>query len=839
MRTKHLLTAIMLPALFAACTNDDFTEIGHETAQGGRKVVGNVTLTVEDGVDTRLAYGANGYTWEAGDQLGACLMDEIDATDYNNPLKRWSERFDLVDYIQTNYKFTRDANANWNTEAKLLEGNYFMVYPYNAKQGVRNAYEFDATSQAVTGTDKASLLKAYTKNNGFVGYAKIEKSDKDKESVAVKMVPVFGATGITINKVGTGTYKIEKIVLRGTKVHDKAIVKPATSCTTATQYNDNGASTAGISAINGYVADGFNVAQYTADNAEFGFNNNGTWTGGLYNPAWDAYDGTAAMKDVLDYGYSLSTTGKIEVSIASGNTLTSTESVNVIVMVRPMSLTSAADEAVLDIYTDKGMIRGIQLNTKYDGEAAAPGTIDANNVTTDHALTEIGAGATNAITVKFDDTSVNPLKDLDIYNESDLASLIHWNTNISDAVLTADLKNDVTVTKAMADELLASKIKSITLNGAKNVTIAADAPAATMDKFTYSTSVTNIIVAGTQNMTKNAGTPIRIDGTLNITADMKGTNKVTANITNNYGTLNVKADVELNSSVSITNIGAMTIAAGKNVTVGTVTNGNGYDWGTGSIENAGKIAVLVNTAYSTVNNAATGVIGENVNVGSIANGTNAGTINNNDGKVYIMTNTGRIYANGKSTTRVKDNASSSINGNLIITKLDSDDGNIAFPTAGNIVQEIAKDANTDAVDVRANTIWLSASLKVEKKDKDGNFVNVDLTAPSFVNGAVTVVATGANARIDGNYKELSIQAIEVWADAALVLNKITAIIATNTSVAMGGYANSHKAVLTINSNAALHTKTTGKEAITASGTPAFNTVNNESSNTDVITVTAP
>lgn len=67
MKTKHLLTAIMLPAAFAACTNEDIEGIS-QGAQGveGRKLVENVTLNVGNGVESRLAYG-NGYTWEAGD----------------------------------------------------------------------------------------------------------------------------------------------------------------------------------------------------------------------------------------------------------------------------------------------------------------------------------------------------------------------------------------------------------------------------------------------------------------------------------------------------------------------------------------------------------------------------------------------------------------------------------------------------------------------------------------------------------------------------------------------------------------------------------------------------
>ena len=179
MRTKHLLTAMVLPALFAACTSEELDVVNNVESLNSRAEVENVTLTVGETVDSRLVYDG-GYTFQAGDQLGAALMDDITA-DYGDPTKTWGQWFNLIDYIHTNYKFTRDAEGNWETEAKLCEGNYFFAYPYNMNQGLREAYAFSCEDQVLEGTDAASLKKAYVENNSFVGYGKVVRSNEEGE----------------------------------------------------------------------------------------------------------------------------------------------------------------------------------------------------------------------------------------------------------------------------------------------------------------------------------------------------------------------------------------------------------------------------------------------------------------------------------------------------------------------------------------------------------------------------------------------------------------------------------------------------------------------------------
>ena len=782
MRTKHLLTAMVLPALFAACTNDDFQTVAPEAPVNaeGRNLVEDVTLNV-GAPETRLAYDAPNYVWEAGDQIGACLMDEI-TSQYGSSTAKWRERFNLTDYIQTNYKFTYDGEADWTTEAKLLEGNYFFAYPYDANSGVRDAYTFSAKAQTMTGTTTEDLEKAYAENNSFIGFGKVEKGASEGEALDVNLLNVFGATGITIGTTGTQTYTIERVVLRGTKVSTEATVNPL-SCTTATQYNSNAASYANATAYptgNGTTElynTVFNVSQYTRDAEDLRTSS----TPGDYVSNWSGYNANNALRDVLDYEPGVVDSGA-EVILEGGNVINANTSINVIVMVAPTDdidlnnnfSATENDQVVLDIYTDKGIIRDIQLNHRYSANDANTGA--TTNILTDVALTEIGTG--NKVEVTFDDTSVDVPASMTIYSGEDLANLIHWNAGIA-ANLTATLQTDVTLTQEMYAELAKSPA-SLTISGTHKVTIAKDVADGALDNITFNNNSV-VVAGGTQSISGGIGTAdltINNGATVNITKTVS----LAQTITNN-GTLNINGG-NLNGASTIINRKTMTVAANR--TVGKpVTNGESSS-AKGTITNNGTITVLTNSAYGMVTN--NGAIGST----TAQNSTNAGIISNNgNARAYLATNAGVIYANDLSATSVVDNKT----GSIVITDLDNDGNFIVTTTSaeGAIVQEIEAAANTDAIDTRANTVWLSAALNVNKKDKDGNAVAVDLSD-------INVIATGA-ARINGIHGGLKLASIAVDASCSLLLSNEDVTVKANTIV-LG-----NKAKLTINSNASLKAET--------------------------------
>lgn len=90
MKTRHILTAIALPALLAACTQDELVEVtGQQNYSDVPMVEATFTATKGDDVATRMA---TKFGWEEGDRIGlgwiGATQTEWDAAQviYDNPL---------------------------------------------------------------------------------------------------------------------------------------------------------------------------------------------------------------------------------------------------------------------------------------------------------------------------------------------------------------------------------------------------------------------------------------------------------------------------------------------------------------------------------------------------------------------------------------------------------------------------------------------------------------------------------------------------------------------------------------------------------------------------------
>lgn len=134
MRTKHILTAMVLPALFAACTADEFTENGVNVNLADRATLSPIAITVEnEGVDTRFAWndeaagGIGNWTWENTDAFSAFLVN-----DGAGEPETWSP----TNYLLTNYIYTSQDGANYTTTSAMVEGLYWFYAPARTSQGV-------------------------------------------------------------------------------------------------------------------------------------------------------------------------------------------------------------------------------------------------------------------------------------------------------------------------------------------------------------------------------------------------------------------------------------------------------------------------------------------------------------------------------------------------------------------------------------------------------------------------------------------------------------------------------------------------------------------------------
>ena len=511
-----MTTALL--SLFAACTNDDFVsyEQGGQSGDATKRPTVDVTLNVLEGngADTRLSFipgEDKGYQWQTNDTIGALLMDKVIAMKGNEAFRphddieeweemAWTSRYELVDYINTNYPFVRQSDGTWQTNAKMLEGNYFFTFPFAAYNGNREAIH-SIGEQVQDGTSTASLQEAYAKNQFFIGYARIHAGTEggDVMSADLEMTPVLGAVAVRIKNVGNQDFTVKKIVLQSEAFNTLIKVDP-----TQAQYTgEDGKNTSyPCYNINRMKADPdwttgnwyFNYANYEEDyNADFeeryadGTLVNNTQKSVNYNRknalravinGIEKNENTSNGGSLINGADDRAELTVLNAPVQKGNNPGVME--NFIIMTNIYDYEDTPQEINAYIYTDRGMVGPVQISN-INGEVN-----DNNGVTviSENPIVKIAPDEQNLVTLEIDDNSIQADVEMSVYNESDLLQLIEWNnaSNIR-RVYKAALQNDVTLTKEMSDLLTKSGVNSklyINTNGNKLV-IAEDAAANILD----------------------------------------------------------------------------------------------------------------------------------------------------------------------------------------------------------------------------------------------------------------------------------------------------------------------------------------------------------------------
>ena len=540
MRTKHVLMTTALLSLFAACTNDDFVsyEQGGQSGDAAKRPTVDVTLNVLEGngADTRLSFipgVGEGYQWQTNDTIGALLMDKVIANDGTKDIRphddiekweemAWTSRYELVDYINTNYPFVRQSDGSWVTNAKMLEGNYFFTFPFAAYNGNREAIH-SIGEQVQDGTSTASLQEAYAKNQFFIGYARIHAGTEggDVMSADLEMTPVLGAVAVRIKNVGNQDFTVKKIVLQSKAFNTLVKVNP-----TMAEYkgeDEGGSYNLAYNAPNpvwgNASAKYFNYANYEEDyNADFTerfADPSDIYTlGDLVNNTQKSvnYNRKNALRAVIN-GIEKDHNGQqnlingaddraeltvLNAPVQKGNNPGVIE--NFIIMTNIYDyakLTGNEEDKIINayIYTDRGMVGPVQISN-------INGEVNNNNgvtVISENPIVKIAPDEENLVTLEIDDNSIQEDVEMSVYNESDLLQLIEWNNaSTIRRVYKAALQNDVTLTKEMSDLLTKSGVNSklyINTNGNKLV-IAKDAAANILDYVLVSGSA---IAAPTQS----------------------------------------------------------------------------------------------------------------------------------------------------------------------------------------------------------------------------------------------------------------------------------------------------------------------------------------------------
>ena len=696
MRTKHLFYTAAMAALFAACVNDDFETIGQQgnVANDGRPVAGDVKLNfTQAGADTRLAFGSNGYAWEADDEIGALLMDNVLTLDEK---ASWLEKYQLVNNIHTSYRFYYDSeNKEWKADAKMLEGNYFFAYPWEDYDG-RREVAHSLINQEQDGIGGNVVAESYADNQFFIGYSQIKAGTGTNEVLdnSVEMVPLLGAIQLRITNTGTQTYHINKVVLSG---HSALASVLTFDPTQAAYVNPDNASKnwnltqnalAWIDA-NTY----FNYANYLGVDGEAelydGDKTNLVEADYVYNREDDdKYSRLEALrKVVIPSTLSKEKSAQLVINGTAEERALQPDAKNtayVLIMCNPLEINgdgvanSGDDELYLSIYTDEGFVQNINLAQLYNESAA-------NKVVTDSKIEEVAPNVSNTIGIQIDDNSFVTPDEMDIFNSADLEQFIKWNTAVTGSRnAKATLKQDVTFTADMLAALKANKNTKLTIIGGTGIelTLAADVPATVLDEEQIVLQNTAIVVEGeltlTEDSEKAASIEVAKDGKLTID-DPKAE---VANI-ENYGTLTLGAKSAV-KNITIDNYGTMEVVKGGD-SKATVTNEKDA-----VINNNGYMQGVKNEKDATI------VLGEGATVSATEN---AGKIVTAKGATAtVTTNSGEI--------QYVDGAIINATGGIISTEF-----------SGNIEEDTFKDS-------KVNKIIITGSAVVKEK---ANIANVEIT----------------------------------------------------------------------------------------------------------------
>lgn len=203
MKTKLLLTSMVLPALFAACTADEFAN-GSEAGVQGRALLGsNFTITVNgtNTADTRFSWNEDNYEWNPftqEDKFSAGLVDNVDGT--------------IQDKVQTNYVFSSADGTSFTTTSQMVEGAYlFYSKPGFEESASRSEVTFDLSGQVKTNLNKPdSLVNA---NQLFVTELYRLDAETANEPLGLTFRSYWSTAAIRVKNTSGNSFKIVRMIL--------------------------------------------------------------------------------------------------------------------------------------------------------------------------------------------------------------------------------------------------------------------------------------------------------------------------------------------------------------------------------------------------------------------------------------------------------------------------------------------------------------------------------------------------------------------------------------------------------------------------------------------------
>lgn len=215
MKTKHILTAMVLPAMLAACTADEIVENNNVANIQGRALLNPMAITVNGGVDSRADWSNEGYgkfVWNSEtDKFSAFLLD-VDAADANNDgVKEFTGSVN-TDQLLTNYIYSSEDGEKYTTTSQMVEGAYWFYAPGREKN-TRDLIPFKMeVAQGLNYYKESADVQAF-----FTPIYNLTSVDSPS-SLDLSLTPYFGRAVVTVTNTTKEDFTLNQIVLESDKV---------------------------------------------------------------------------------------------------------------------------------------------------------------------------------------------------------------------------------------------------------------------------------------------------------------------------------------------------------------------------------------------------------------------------------------------------------------------------------------------------------------------------------------------------------------------------------------------------------------------------------------------
>lgn len=193
MKSKNLLLALALPAVFAACSNEEIVSespVNNTEIVGANLVSNGMTIKVGNGVESRL----NAAGWEMTDKLGLGWLNAQTSiyTDQTGGTKTNDTK------VYANHMFQKTENGDFTTYGNVYEGYHFAYYAFQYMPQVGQMSVVVNPEQKEDWNTEHNNNKFHISAQDFIKAANVDANTKELKDKAFEVVPAVNELAFRI-----------------------------------------------------------------------------------------------------------------------------------------------------------------------------------------------------------------------------------------------------------------------------------------------------------------------------------------------------------------------------------------------------------------------------------------------------------------------------------------------------------------------------------------------------------------------------------------------------------------------------------------------------------------